>query len=56
MILAVVALIPSSLLILRLMGRLAPADASRRARVLDAVWTVVPVAGLAVLLVLAAMA
>lgn len=56
LILACLTIIPTAVVILRVMGRLTDPGASRRARSLDAVWTVVPVVGLIVLLALAAVA
>jgi len=53
---ALAAMLPAALLILRLMGSLREPAASPAARALDAVWTVLPLAGLAALVALAATA
>lgn len=56
LVVALVAILPAALVIVRLMGGLREPAASPTARALDALWTVVPLVGLAALLALAAWA
>ncbi|HWH14497.1 MAG TPA: hypothetical protein VNT51_07110, partial [Miltoncostaeaceae bacterium] len=56
LLLAVVAIVPAALLIVRLMAGLREPGATPGARALDALWTVLPLAGLGALVALAATA
>lgn len=56
LVLAAVAIIPSAVVILPVLGKLHDPGATSRQRAMDVVWTVLPLAGLVLLLVLAARA
>lgn len=56
LVLAAAAIIPSAIVILRVLGSMHDPAAGRRQRALDVVWTALPLAAMVLLLVLAALA